>query len=476
MSFTSIWFPVFCAAAIAAYFLVPVKYQWKTLLIISLVFYAFANPVYLPFLLISIITTHYFMLKGTGKGLAATLIINLGLLIYFRYNIIPGHHSLIVPLGISFYTFMTLGYALDVYNGVIKPERNIFKYALFISYFPQITQGPIGTYEAMGQQLTEPHYFDTERLKRGGYRILKGYFKKLVIAGRLMFYVDTVFSSPGSYGGLTLCMAVVFYAIELYADFSGYMDIAAGLSEILGIRLAENFLRPYFSRTIPEYWRRWHITLNEWFRDHLFVPLMATDFNRSFSDRLKIMLPKAKTATLRTMLPLFVVWLTTGIWHGASLTYLGWGLYYALIMMVSTGTAGMMKRLRKKIKWNAKNRFIIIFQTLRTFFIVCLGYIFFRAGSIADAGLIFKRIFTGGLSLSFGALTEALVPFGNGNQAVASILILGALILGLFIYELLEERQDDRLSRHRLVLAAAMIAATGLLGVFGQSNFLYQAF
>ena len=212
MSFTSIWFPFFCALSIAAYFLVPVKYQWKTLLIISLVFYSLANPVYLPFLLISIITTHYFMLKGTGKGLAATLIINLGLLVYFRYNLIPGFHSLIVPLGISFYTFMTLGYALDVYNGVIKPERNIFKYALFISYFPQITQGPIGTWEAMGRQLIEPHYFDAERLKRGGYRILIGYFKKLVIAGRLMFYVDTVFSSPGSYGALTLCTAVFFYA------------------------------------------------------------------------------------------------------------------------------------------------------------------------------------------------------------------------------------------------------------------------
>ena len=133
MSFTSIWFPLFCAISIAAYFLVPVKYQWKTLLIISLVFYAFSNPVYLPFLLISIITTHYFSLKGTGRGLAAALIINLGLLIYFRYNLIPGFHSLIVPLGISFYTFMSLGYALDVYNGVIKPERNIFKFSLFVS-------------------------------------------------------------------------------------------------------------------------------------------------------------------------------------------------------------------------------------------------------------------------------------------------------------------------------------------------------
>ena len=415
------------------------------------------------------------MLKASGKGLAASIVINLGLLVYFRYNLIPGFHSLFVPLGISFYTFMTLGYALDVYNGVIKPERNIFKYALFISYFPQITQGPIGTYDTMGKQLLEPHYFDIERLKRGGYRLLKGYFKKLVIAGRLMFYVDTVFSSPGSYGALTLCTAVFFYAVELYADFSGYMDIANGLSEILGIRLAENFLRPYFSRSIPEYWRRWHITLNEWFRDHLFMPLMASDLNRDLTDTVKKWLPKAKTAVIRTMLPLFLVWVTTGIWHGASLNYLAWGLYYAIIMMLSTGSASAMKRFRKKIGWNAKNPFIIIFQTLRTFIIVCLGYIFFRAQSLQDALLIFKRIATCHPSGS-GALIDALVPFGNGNQAVASALILAALIIGLFVYELLEEKECTALSRHKLFLGAAMIAATGLLGIFGQSNFLYQAF
>lgn len=475
MHFTSIWFPLFCLISVALYFAVPVKYQWKTLLIISLVFYAFANPVYLPFLLISIITTHFLMLKPKKTRLAAVLVINLGLLVYFRYNFIPGFHSLIVPLGISFYTFMTLGYALDVYNEVIKPERNLFKYALFISYFPQITQGPIGTYEAMGAQLTAPHSFELSRLKSGGYRMLTGYFKKLVIAGRLMFYVDTVFASPGSYGALTLCAAVFFYAIELYADFSGYMDIAAGLSEILGIRLSENFLRPYFSKTIPEFWRRWHITLNEWFREHLFVPLMACSPNRAFSDLIKRLLPKAKTATLRTMLPLFIVWITTGVWHGASLTYVGWGLYYAIIMMLSTGSAGMMKRFRKRIKWEPKNPFIIIFQTLRTFFIVCLGYIFFRAENINDAAVIFKKIFTQ-FEFNAACITEALVPFGNGNQAIASVLILGILIICFFIYELLEERKDTRVSSHKYILAAAMVSATALLGVFGQSNFLYQAF
>ena len=475
MSFTSIWFPVFCVLSIAAYFLVPVKFQWKTLLIISLVFYSFANPVYLPFLLISIISTHYFMRKGTGRGLAATLVINLGLLIYFRYNLIPGFHSLIVPLGISFYTFMTLGYALDVYNGVIKPERNIFKYALFISYFPQITQGPIGTYQDMKEQLISPHGFKMDNIRSGGYRVIKGLFKKLVIAGRLTYYVDTVFSSPKNYGGLTLIIAVFFYAVELYADFSGYMDIVCGISRMLDIRLAENFKRPYFSRNIQEYWRRWHISLNEWFKEHLMMPAVTSGWNRKASKFLGKIFPKAKKGNLRTVLPLILVWIVTGIWHGAEDVYIGWGVYFAIIMLFSVCTMSYMKKIRTAIHWNDENVFIKIFQTLRTFIIVLFGEVMFRAHSLKDAFAIYKNIFTT-TRINASTITASLVPFGNGNQAAASVIILSVLITGLFIVELCKEKNEEAFTKHRYVYAAGMLIVMSLFGVAGQSNFMYQAF
>ena len=475
MSLISLSFLIFICILLTVYYRVKPEYQWIVLLVGSLVFYAWARPVYIVFITVSIVSTWALMRNPVKSHWILTLIINLGILIVFRYSIYFNIHSLIVPLGISFYTFMTLGYAHDCMGKKIEPEKNLAHYALFISYFPQITQGPIGTYQNMKEQLLAPHTFNTDNLKKGGYRCIKGLFKKLVIAGRLTYYVDTVFSSPKSYDGLTLIIAVFFYAIELYADFSGYMDIVCGISEMLDIRLTENFLRPYFSRNIQEYWRRWHISLNEWFKEHLMMPAVTSGWNRKASKFLGKIFPKAKKGTLRTVFPLILVWIVTGIWHGAEDVYIGWGVYFAIIMLFSVCTMNYMKKLRTAIHWNDKNIFIRIFQTLRTFIIVLLGEVMFRAHSLKDAFLIYRRIFTT-TRLNPSSFVAAMTPFGNGNQAAASAIILTLLIGALFIVELIKENNNKAFTKHRYLYAAGMLITIALFGVAGQSNFMYQAF
>lgn len=475
MSLISISFIIFMLILLIVYYTVPSVHQWKVLLCAGLLFYLWAKPIYIVFITVSIVSTWALMRNPSKPRWILTLVINLGILIVFRYSIYFGIHDLIVPLGISFYTFMTIGYAHDCYGGKITPEQNLFKYALFISYFPQITEGPIGTYQHMSSQLSSPHAFDMTNIKEGGYRIIKGCFKKLVIAGRLTYYVDTVFSSVESQNGLTLLIGIFFYAIELYADFSGYMDIACGISKMLGITLAENFIRPYFSRNIQEYWRRWHISLNEWFKEHLMMPSVTSSWNRTASRFLSKLFPKVKKGTLRTVLPLVLVWIVTGIWHGAETVYIGWGVYFAIIMLLSVCTMPMMKKIRLKLHWNDENVFIRIFQTVRTFLIVLFGEVMFRAETFSDALLTYKKIFTD-TRINGAYLASALTPFGNGNQAAASVIILCILIGGLFVIELIKEKNNNAFTKHRYAYATVLLITMALFAVAGQSNFMYQAF
>lgn len=475
MSLISFKFVIFMAVLLVTYYLVPGRHQWKILLVGSLLFYVLANPVYIIFIAISIISTWALMRNPKKSHMVWTIVINLGLLVFFRYSVYVGIRDLIVPLGISFYTFMTIGYAHDCYGKKIIPCDNIFKYALFISYFPQITQGPIGTYQNMIGRLTKEHDFAWDNIIEGGYRVIKGVFKKLVIAGRLTYYVDTVFSNPKGQNGLTLFVGVFFYAIELYADFSGYMDIACGVSRMLDIKLTENFIRPYFSRDIQEYWRRWHISLNEWFKEHLMMPAVTSNWNRKTAKFLGKIFPKAKKGNLRTVAPLILVWIITGIWHGAEAVYIGWGVYFAIIMLFSVLTMSYMKKVRAFLHWNDKNIFVIIFKTVRTFLIVLMGEVMFRAETMSDALLIYKKIFTD-IRFNMSYIIATMTPFGNGNQAIASVLILIGLIGGLFVVELIKEIKPDAFMKKRYIYAGAMIMVIILFGVIGQSNFMYQAF
>ncbi len=475
MSLISAGFLIFMFILLCGYYRIGERHQWKLLLAASFLFYFCANPVYIIFILISIYSTWKLMQNPVKSHFVWVIIINLGILICFKYSVNFGIHDLAAPLGISFYTFMTIGYAHDCYDKRIKPCDNMSHYALFISYFPQLTQGPIGNYQEMIPQLTAYHPFDIENIKKGGYRILVGILKKLVIAGRVAFYIDTVYSSPGSYSGLTLIIATFFYLIEMYADFSGYMDIVCGVSWMLGINLKENFNRPYFSKSIPEYWRRWHISLNEWFNKHLYMPAVTTKWNRKLSRFLGKIFPKAKKGTLRLVFPTIIVWIITGVWHGARFSYLGWGIYFAIVMLISFCTTSYVKKFNELIHWNPDNTFIKIFQVVRTLIILSFGEIIYRSESFSDTVTIFKGIFTN-TSINGAQIAAAMTPFGNGNQAAASLIIIALLVIIQFIIELSKEKNENAFTGHRYIYAVLMIIAIVLFSVPGKSNFMYQSF
>ena len=384
MVFTSFSFLVFFAAAMAVYFLAPQRWRWAVLLAVSLYFYLSASIRYAVFLLLSALSTYdcgrylgscaarqrdylqthrgtlspeekkqYRAAVGRRKRrvLALTLVLNLGILGFLKYfnflsdnvgslirlfvpEFSPVRLSLALPLGISFYTFQVVGYCLDVYREVTEPQRNFLKYLLFVSFFPQTMQGPIGRYDELAPQLYQGCGFSYRRVCFGLQRMLWGFFEKLVIADRLTMLVDTVFGGWQTYGARHLVVAVVCYAIQIYADFAGYMDIALGAGQVFGIELAENFQQPYFSRGIPEFWRRWHQTLGSWFKDYLFYPVLRAGWCKTLGARLKRRWGKDAAAKATTVLALGIVWFTTGLWHGASWHYIAWGLYYGVLIIL----------------------------------------------------------------------------------------------------------------------------------------------
>lgn len=475
MSLISLPFLIFMCCFLGIYYKVGEKHQWKVLLIGNAIFYICSNPVYIIFIIISIVSTWYLMRNPIKRNFMLTIAINLGLLIIFKYSVNLGVRDLAAPLGISFYTFMTLGYAHDCYDKKIQPCDNLWHYALFISYFPQLTQGPIGTYQEMHDQLIAHHKLNIQNIKEGGYRVIIGIFKKLVIAGRVGFYIDTVYSSPKGYSGLTLIVATAFYLVEMYADFSGYMDIVCGVSKMLGINLKENFRRPYLSKSIPEYWRRWHISLNEWFMNHLYMPSVTAGWNRKLSRGLGKIFTKTKKGTLRCIFPTMLVWIITGVWHGARFSYLGWGIYFAIIMLISFCTQSWVKKLNARIGWNPNNTFIKIFQVCRTMLILSFGEIIYRSENFSDTVAIFKGIFTN-TRINGSEIAAALTPFGNGNQAAASMIIIIILVTAQAVIEISKEKNEKAFTGHKYIYAFVMLTVIALFGVAGKSSFMYQAF
>ena len=298
----------------------------------------------------------------------------------------------IMPLGISFFTFFSVGYCVDVYRGTVPAEKNILKYALYICYFPHIGQGPLDRYEELMPQLTRDHQFDRYEFRLGIERVLIGYFKKLVIANNLSLFIDPVYSAPVSYSGIVLIFATLMYAIQIYADFSGYMDIACGISRCLGIKLTENFETPYFSKSIAEYWRRWHISLGAWFRDYLYYPILRSSFISKISKGLRAKGKKMIASNISTSIGLLLTWSMIGFWHGSNWNFIIHGLYHGGIIIISTWLGGFYIKCRTKLNIREESLPWNIFQVVRTFIIVCIGYIFFRSDSMETAVTIISRI------------------------------------------------------------------------------------
>lgn len=391
MMFTSVNFVIFFA--ILLLLLLALKsHRWKKILLLisSFIFYAFWDWRFL--FLIAFSTLADFILgnqiaksKKTKRRkyfLISSIILNLGLLGFFKYfnffidsaNIAFGELGLnlstlniILPVGISFYTFQTMSYTIDIYNKKLNPSKSILDFSLFVSFFPQLVAGPIVRASQFLPQLKKPIQISASNFKTGIQIFLNGMFKKVIIADRLSYFVDPVFSNPSLYDTITVWLALVAYAIQIFCDFSGYSDMAIGLARILGFTLPANFNLPYISQNISEFWKRWHISLSSWLRDYVYIPLGG---NR-----------KGKK---RTYINLMITMLLGGLWHGASWNFVFWGVWHGLGLT--------FYKLVSRGKYKNKSKFNVL-SWITTLLFVMIGWIFFRASSIEVTRMMFNRMF-----------------------------------------------------------------------------------
>lgn len=383
------------------YFGVPHRWRWLVLLAASNYFYAALLPRYLP-VLWSIIVLDYvagrLIEKSTGRRRAAFLVAsiagNLSALFIFKYfdffagNIelfasaigipvtMPVLH-LILPLGLSFHTFQSIAYTIEVYRSRVPAERNFGIFALYVMFYPQLVAGPIERPQHLLPQFRGRHRFDFARLLDGLTLMLWGLFKKIVVADRLSLMIEPIYRDPGAHGALALVIATYAFAIQIYCDFSGYTDIARGAARVMGFSLVENFQRPYLAVTIRDFWRRWHISLSSWFRDYVYVPLGGS-----------------RKGGTRQSLGIIVVFVLSGLWHGANWTFLVWGLLHGAYILISNATDSVRTRLRASLGLNSSPLYTA-WRCLLTFNLVAIAWVFFRASSIDDAILILSRIATG---------------------------------------------------------------------------------
>jgi D-alanyl-lipoteichoic acid acyltransferase DltB (MBOAT superfamily) len=549
MTYTSINFLLFVLATVLIYFILPwKKFRWVVLLVASGVFYCLASYKYAVFILFTALST---MLIGiwlenvNNKGketlkankaewdreqkkafknklkvkkrwiMALCLILNFGILAFLKYynffagslNDILGSFGvsfsaptlkLFLPLGISFYTFQSMGYIVDVYREKFPAQRNPFKFLLFVSFFPQIIQGPISNYSQLAHQLFEGHSFDFTRFKHGCQLILWGFFKKLVIADRAVIAINAVTATSdtySSYGGTTLTFTVLLYALQLYADFSGGIDISRGVAQIFGIDMIDNFKRPYFSKSINEYWRRWHISLGAWMKDYIFNPLAISGPFLNASKKMRsTRFGKTKAGThiakvLPTAFASLIVFLVVGIWHGASYKYVAFGLWNGLIIMLSILMQPLFDGVVDKLRINRKNPLFIFFQMFRTFIVVLVGYVFDVAPTFNHGMMTISRFFTD-QDFSRG-MTEIL---GNSVKKGLGLtwkdyVLLAVCIVVILIISIIQERHSDTNIREmldkkpfilRFILFFICIMAVIIFGIYGSgyaaADFVYMQF
>ncbi len=437
MSFISYEFIGFVFALIFLYFIVPLKIRCYVLLLGSLFFYYQSGWQEVLFLAAAFLITYVAgiaidSLRGSVRrgqqnqqseasksqedstedkeGAFAFLIISLllilAMLMYAKIGkrlletlgqlwegetITP---SMIVPLGISYYTFAAVGYLADVYWKKDQPEKNPFKLMLYLCYFPQILQGPIPKHKKLAPQLNEGHRFEYERVCFGLQRAIWGYFKKLVIADRLAVMVNQVFDNYQGYSGFVFVFGLIGAVFQLYADFSGCMDIALGVSEVFGITLEENFKRPFFAVSAAEFWRRWHITLGTWFKDYVYMPLSTAPWVIAVGKFFRNHISKSAGRNIVTTIPLLIVWILTGLWHGTGPDYLVWGLYWGGIIILSTWLAPVYRKLNKRLALTNDLGWWRVTRQVRTFVIYMIGRLLTLPGDLSTSCWIGKKIFS----------------------------------------------------------------------------------
>jgi len=522
MTFTSIAFLPFAALLLVIYYLIPKKGQWMLLLAASTAFYLFADWRYFFFLLVTVFSVYVtgMRLKARKDKLSAflsaqketltreerkkikashrkidrvwligCLVVNFGMLAFCKGLLINpfresfsgapfGFLTLALPLGMSYYMFQSMGYVIDVYRGTAEAQRNPFKLALFTSFFPQLMLGPINKYNFLAPTLFAEHPFEAKRVSFGLQRMLWGFFKKLVIADRIAVAIGTL--KGDEYTGVAFLVLAVFYAVQIYGDFTGGIDIALGLSEALGVTMTENFVRPFFSKNIAEYWRRWHISLGEWMKDYIFYPPSVCSPMLTLSKK-----ARAHLGNFGKRLPVYVAsvatWAVTGLWHGFNAHFLLWAGLNCFFIVLSEECEPLYRRFHAK--FGLKNKpWYGAFEILRMFMLMN----FIRATDLFESvGTYFSRLFSLFVSPRFSFFTNgSLMRLGlNGTDYL--VLLCGILLL--FAVSLWQEKRGSVRealltlpSLGRYLLLFALFLAVLLLGSYGigfdASSFIYTQF
>ena len=483
MTFNSGEFLIFFPLTLLLYFLLPKKLSRISLLIMSCIFYL-AWDIKLIGLILFTTAVSYFcalLIEKSKKRsvqklcIVVTLVSCLGVLFFFKYyNFLAetfgwaikaaggGTYDftldLVLPVGISFYTFQTLSYAIDVYRGQERAEHNFLLFALYVTFFPQLVAGPIERPGNLLPQLREKNKLTSENARAGLCKMAVGFFKKIVVADLLAEYVNSVYNDAANASGPAIVVATFFFAFQIYCDFSGYTDIAIGCAKVMGITLMKNFDRPYTACSVKDFWARWHISLSTWFRDYLYFPLGGSRCSKP-----------------RHMFNLFVVFFVSGLWHGANWTFVLWGVLHAAYRIIGELTSESRKALWKKMNINTSRLWFRSGQRAITFLLVCFSWIFFRANSLSDIGVLLLNLASG-----WGQAANAFSSMGLGISA-ALVALLSIIIM--FQLDALADRNESsagaaictKNSTVWLVWAVA-VAWIMLLSVGGASTFIYFQF
>ena len=484
MLFNSFEFLIFFPVVVSIYFLMPARWRWLHLLIASYVFYMAWEPAY-AILIFASTVVDYFVARHLERSedlhrkrllLSISLTVNLGLLFSFKYyNLINGtflaaaqsvgldwplpESNLLLPVGISFYTFQTLGYTIDVYWGKMKAERHFGRFALYVCFFPQLVAGPIERAQRLLPQLRRTHHWDTERVKSGLRLILWGLFKKVVVADRIAQITDAIYGQPDAFGGLAVVVATGCFGYQVYCDFSGYSDIAIGTARVMGYDLMTNFDQPHLAKSINEFWQRWHISLMTWFRDYIYFPLGGS-----------------RVATWRIYLNIMAVFVASGIWHGAEWSFVVWGAMNGVYIIVGIWTSPLRDRIAEQTGLARLPRTRMAWQVGSTVAITYFSFVFFRAEDIPHALAVYARLLHGWGTLwepgAFTAFADAL-----GMEGVMVVFCLCLLPLT----EMMEYAQRHKESWNVPTWAQwtsdyALFFSVIALGRFGSEAFFYFQF
>lgn len=480
MLFNSYKFLIFFPIVTVLYFLLPQKYRVLTLLAASSIFYIVFIPKYI-FVLLTLIVIDYgagILITRTKSRekkriyLIVSILSNVGMLGVFKYfnflsvniaaligflhwNYSPNLLSVVLPIGLSFHTFQSISYVVEVFKGKQKAEKNILIYALYVMFYPQLVAGPIERPQHLLPQLKKGHEFNYNSVTGGLKLMVWGFFQKLVIADRLANFVNPVYNNPQRYDGISFIVATTLFAIQIYCDFSGYVDIARGSAKVMGINLVENFNRPYFATSVREFWRRWHISLFSWFRDYLYIPLGGN-----------------RKGDLLTARNIAIVFFVTGLWHGANWTFILWGLVHGFYLIIGVFLAKLGFRLKGWL------------GVLPTFILICFAWIFFRANSVSDAFYISSHLFEGIENFFLNIMDKNVIynkvlirlPFSDFLVAIIAIGFLIIVDMKRGKFSDFDGILSKKPSWFRWGFYYAVILSILIYGVFNQTRFIYFQF